>query len=71
VLDSAAALVVVGSSLTVWSGFRFVRYANERGLPIVVVNLSETRADRLAALCVPARAGEILPALARALGAAS
>jgi NAD-dependent SIR2 family protein deacetylase len=71
VLDSAAALVVVGSSLTVWSGFRFVRYANERGLPIVVVNLSETRADPLAALCVPARAGELLPALARALGAAS
>jgi NAD-dependent protein deacetylase/lipoamidase sirtuin 4 len=67
VLDSAAALVVVGSSLTVWSGFRFVRHANERGLPIVLVNLSETRADGLAALCVPARSGELLPALARVL----
>lgn len=67
VIDSAAALVVVGSSLTVWSGFRFVRYASERNVPIVVVNLSETRADPLAALCVPARSGEILPALARAL----
>jgi NAD-dependent protein deacetylase/lipoamidase sirtuin 4 len=71
VLDSAAALVVVGSSLTVWSGFRFVRYASEHALPIVVVNLSETRADTLAALCVPARAGEILPELARALAPAS
>jgi NAD-dependent SIR2 family protein deacetylase len=71
VLDSASALVVVGSSLTVWSGFRFVRHASERGLPIVVVNLSETRADGMAALCVSARSGEILPALAHALAPSS
>jgi NAD-dependent SIR2 family protein deacetylase len=45
-LDAASALLVVGSSLAVYSGFRFAIRANERKLPIAVVNLGPTRADR-------------------------
>ena len=42
-----AALLVLGSSLTVMSGFRFVRRAVAAGVPVVVVNRGETRADDL------------------------
>lgn len=41
-------LLVLGSSLTVMSGFRFVRHATRRGVPVVVVNRGGTRADDLA-----------------------
>lgn len=61
--DEAGALLVVGSSLAVYSGFRFVRRAVERGLPIAVVNLGPTRADELAHARVAARAGDVLPQL--------
>ncbi|GAB4194537.1 MAG: NAD-dependent protein deacetylase [Wenzhouxiangellaceae bacterium] len=40
-------LLVVGSSLMVWSGFRFARAAAERGIPIVALNRGKTRADDL------------------------
>ena len=43
------ALLVLGSSLTVMSGFRFVRHAAKRGVPVVIVNRGTTRADDLAA----------------------
>jgi NAD-dependent SIR2 family protein deacetylase len=45
-VEQADALVVVGSSLMVYSGYRFVRAARERDLPVAVVNLGRTRADR-------------------------
>jgi NAD-dependent SIR2 family protein deacetylase len=60
-------LLVVGSSLTVYSGFRFARRAHELGLPIALVNDGPTRADELAEVRVGARAGEILPRLVEAL----
>jgi NAD-dependent SIR2 family protein deacetylase len=44
-LDEADALLVVGSSLMVYSGYRFVCAARERGRPVAVVNLGRTRAD--------------------------
>jgi NAD-dependent protein deacetylase/lipoamidase sirtuin 4 len=66
-LGSAEALLVVGSSLVVFSGYRFVRRAAERGLPVAIVNLSPTRADPLATVTLAQRAGTALPALARAL----
>ena len=66
-LDGADVLLVVGTSLAVFSGLRFVRRAAEHGLPVAIVNLGETRGDRHAAIRVDARAGEALPALARAL----
>jgi len=68
-VDAAGALLVVGSSLAVFSGYRFVLRAHERGLPIAIVNLGETRADGLATLRVEGRAGEVLTSVARALGA--
>jgi NAD+-dependent protein deacetylase sirtuin 4 len=70
-LDEGEALLVVGSSLTVYSGFRFVRRAHELGLPVVIINDGPTRADDLVDLRLAARAGEVLPRLAAALGAAS
>ena len=61
---------MVGSSLTVYSGFRFVRRAHELGMPIGIVNVGPTRGDALAEVRVAAPAGSALPRLAAALGAA-
>ena len=47
-VDSAEALLVLGSSLTVMSGFRFVRHAAKQGMPVVIVNRGRTRGDKLA-----------------------
>ncbi len=66
-LEEGEALLVVGTSLAVFSGFRFVRRAAERGIPIAIVNLAETRGDALATLRLGAAAGAVLPALADAL----
>jgi len=51
-LAQADAMLIVGSSLMVYSGFRFVRMAEQRGLPIAAVNLGRTRADELLTLKV-------------------
>lgn len=59
-VDEADALLVVGSSLTVWSGFRFARRAAERGLPLAIVNIGPTRADELATVKIEAKCGEVL-----------
>jgi len=67
----AEVLLVVGSSLAVYSGFRFVRRAQERALPVALVNIGPTRADEIAAAKVSASVGEILPRLASALGVRS
>ena len=64
-------LLVVGSSLTVYSGFRFVRRAQEIGLPIAVINIGPTRADDLVQAKISARASEVLPRLAHHLRARS
>lgn len=62
-VDGARALLVLGSSLTVMSGFRFVRRAAQRGVPVAIVNQGPTRADDLATIRVDARLGRVLPAL--------
>jgi len=67
VVDDAGALLVVGSSLTVFSGLRFVRRAHEQNKPVAILNLGETRGDPLATVRVDAPAGAALEALARAL----
>ena len=59
-VDEADAMLVVGSSLSVWSGFRFVRRAADRSLPIAIVNIGPTRADDLAELKIEASCGEVL-----------
>jgi NAD-dependent SIR2 family protein deacetylase len=47
-VDGADALLVAGSSLTVYSGYRFVRHAAALGIPIAIVNRGRTRGDDLA-----------------------
>lgn len=59
-VHSSAGLLVAGSSLAVWSGYRFVRRAHEQNLPIAIVNWGETRADDLATLRIHARCGDVL-----------
>ena len=49
-LASADAMLVVGSSLMVYSGFRFVRAAQRADIPIAAINLGKTRADELLTL---------------------
>jgi NAD-dependent deacetylase sirtuin 4 len=68
--DRAELLLVIGSSLAVFSGYRFVRRAAERGVPIAIINRGPTRGDDAALLRMDARCGEVLPALARALARA-
>ncbi|WP_407152735.1 NAD-dependent protein deacetylase [Bradyrhizobium sp. ORS 86] len=51
-LEQADAMLIVGSSLMVYSGYRFVRMAEQRGVPIAAVNLGRTRADELLTLKV-------------------
>jgi NAD-dependent SIR2 family protein deacetylase len=60
-VDEAEALLVVGSSLAVFSGYRFVRRAAERRIPIAMVNLGPARGDELCAVRVDGKAGEVLP----------
>jgi NAD-dependent SIR2 family protein deacetylase len=47
-VDEADALLVAGSSLTVYSGYRFVRHAAALGMPIAIINHGHTRGDDLA-----------------------
>jgi len=61
-LAQADALVVAGSSLMVYSGFRFLRMAHEAGLPIAIVNRGRTRGDDLVELKVEGDVGDILGA---------
>ena len=58
------ALLVAGSSLTVMSGFRFVRRAAKAGTPVVIVNRGETRGDDLATYRLDVGTTEFLTALA-------
>jgi NAD-dependent deacetylase sirtuin 4 len=60
-------LLVVGSSLHVYSGRRFIYRAQKEGVPIAILNLGPTRADEMAAARVEGRLGEVLPALADSL----
>lgn len=59
-LEASDALLVAGSSLMVYSGFRFARMAAEAGLPIAILNRGRGRADDLAALRVDDDVGTAL-----------
>ncbi|MES2529638.1 MAG: NAD-dependent protein deacetylase [Pseudomonadota bacterium] len=67
-LSRADAMLVVGSSLMVYSGFRFVQAAVAAGQPVAMVNLGRTRADALLALKVALPVGDTLAALAAHFG---
>ena len=66
-VENDGALLVAGSSLTVMSGFRFVRRAARAGVPVVIVNRGTTRADDLATYKLDAGVGPWLTELADAV----
>lgn len=66
-LEESDAVLIVGSSLMVWSGYRFARKAAERNMPVAAVNQGRTRADHLLSLKIDACCGEILPRVLRQL----
>ena len=62
VLDKSDALLVIGSSLQVFSGYRFALRAQELNKPIAVINIGPTRADTFSNIVrLKARAGDVLP----------
>ena len=65
-LEASDALLVVGSSLMVYSGFRFARMAHEVRLPIAILNRGQTRADALANLKLEGDCEILLPQALRA-----
>jgi NAD-dependent SIR2 family protein deacetylase len=65
-LERADALLIAGSSLMVYSGFRFAQAAAAAGKPVVAVNLGRTRADDLLALKVERPVGTALQGLSEA-----
>lgn len=66
VVDGADAVLVVGSSLMVYSGYRLVRRATTAGKPVAAINLGRTRADELLSIKVQAPCGEVLRSLSAA-----
>ena len=70
-LAESDAVLVAGSSLMVYSGFRFVQAAVAAGKPVAAVNLGRTRADDLLTLKVARPVGEALEALAAGLEGAA
>ncbi|MFF0155095.1 NAD-dependent protein deacetylase [Micromonospora sp. NPDC005203] len=63
-VERARSVLVLGSSLTVMSGRRFVIRAAKRGIPVAIVNQGPTRGDGHASVCVDAPLGALLPELA-------
>jgi NAD-dependent SIR2 family protein deacetylase len=66
--ERAGTLLVLGSSLTVLSGYRFVRHAGGLGIPVAIINHGPTRGDVHAMLALDAPLGSTLTALLAALG---
>lgn len=68
-VDDADALLVAGSSLTVYSGYRFVRHAAAAGMPVAIINRGPTRGDELATVKIDSGCSEILALLTNELPA--
>jgi len=65
-LERSRLLLIVGTSLMVFSGFRFARAAHRLGIPIAIVNRGKTRADELCALKITGNVATVLGGLAEA-----
>jgi NAD-dependent SIR2 family protein deacetylase len=63
-VEEARSLLVLGSSLAVMSGYRFVLRAAKRGIPVAIVTVGPTRGDAKAAVRLDAPLGVVLPELA-------
>jgi NAD-dependent SIR2 family protein deacetylase len=59
-LDRSRLLLVLGSSLTVMSGYRFVRHAVKVGTPVAIVNCGATRGDEDATVTIDGQLGAVL-----------
>jgi NAD-dependent SIR2 family protein deacetylase len=70
-VDSASSVLVLGTSLHVYSGRRFVVRAAERGIPVAVVNQGPTRADDDAVVRIDAPLGSTLSTLVARVGTTS
>ena len=68
-LAQADAMLVAGSSLMVYSGYRFVEAAVAAGKPVAVVNIGRTRADHVLTLKVEHEVGQALDLVAQRLEA--
>jgi len=66
-VERASSLIVLGSSLTVMSGFRYVRHAARQEIPTVIVNQGSTRGDEYAIATLDAPLGRVLTALIAAI----
>lgn len=66
-MQDASALLVIGSSVMVYSSFRLCRMAAESGKPVAAINLGKTRADDLLAFKLDTPAQDILPLVAALL----
>lgn len=66
-IDGARSLIVLGSSLSVGSGYRFVLDAARRGIPIAIVNRGPSRGDAHATIRVDDDLCDVLPTVARAV----
>lgn len=65
--DEADILLVVGSSLAVYSGYRFVLRAAKENKPVAMINMGSSRGEKQAAIVVNEAAGTVLPVVANAL----
>ncbi|KAI9552994.1 hypothetical protein GHT06_020881 [Daphnia sinensis] len=59
-LQSSDCLLVLGSSLYVYSGYRFILRASELGIPSAIVNIGPTRGDKYASIKLSAKCSEVL-----------
>ena len=64
-VESCASLIVLGSSLTVFSGYRFVKHARSKNKPVAILNQGKTRGDPLAQIVIDKPLEECLPHLVR------
>lgn len=62
IIDSDG-ILVLGSSLTVFSGYRIVLQAKELGLPVAIINIGQTRADKVVDLKINAKCSDIMKAI--------
>jgi NAD-dependent SIR2 family protein deacetylase len=67
-LEESEALLVVGSSLMIFSGYRFCIAAKKQGKPIVAINLGRTRADPDLTFKVELECGRVLSEVTAQLG---
>ncbi len=68
-LEHSDALLVVGSSLMVFSGYRFARLAHAANIPVAIINRGRTRADDLASQKISNDCAEVLPQVVDGLAA--